>query len=169
MFSGDYMANKAVSDTGPILHLNEINIQKALKIFSTILIPNEVEDELLKHKSNIPKFIKILDLKSESKDITNILTNQYDLNLGEAEAISLALQEKINLFLTDDLDARQTAKHYNLEVHGTIGILLRSFREKLIDKKTAIEKVEELKRKSSLFITQNLVEEIILAINHFRR
>jgi predicted nucleic acid-binding protein len=162
------MENKAVSNTGPIIHLSEINLINAFNIFREILTPDEVVSELRKNKINIPKSIKVKSLKGEWKDLVKILTNQKDLDLGESCAISLSLQEKVNYFLTDDLDARIVAKEYLLEVHGTIGIILRAYREKLIDKKTAIEKVTELKTKSSLFITQDLIDNIISSINSFR-
>ena len=163
------MANKVVSNTGPILHLHEINLLKALDIFSNILIPHEVENELRKNKIVFPSKIRIVALEGEFKDKAKIFVNQYDLDLGEAEAITLVLQEKADYFLTDDLDARQVAKNYHIEVHGTIGIILRSFREKIISKELAIEKVRELKTKSSLFITQDLIDEVLKVIQNFSR
>ena len=138
------MESSAVADTGPILHLAEIDSLNALDIFSKIFIPDEVHSELRKKEVAIPKKIKVVQLKKEFKDKVKILTNQYDLDPGESEAISLFLQEKMNYFLTDDLGARQVAKEFNIEVHGTAGIILRSFREGIIDKKTALNKVHEL-------------------------
>lgn len=44
-----------------------------------------------------------------------------------------------------------------------------AFREKIIDKKTAIEKVNELYAKSSLFITKDLVDNVIRAVEEFGR
>jgi len=79
------------------------------------------------------------------------------------------MQEKADYFLTDGLDARTVAVKYNLQVHGTIGIILRAFRERIIDKKTAIEKVNELYAKSSLFITKDLVDNVVRAIEEFKR
>ena len=108
-------------------------------------------------------------LENEFKDKAKIFVNQHDLDFGEAEAIALVLQERADYFLTDDLDARQTAKDYHIDVHGTIGIILRSFREKIISKELAIEKARKLKAKSSLFITQDLIDEVIKAIQDFSR
>jgi len=56
--------------------------------------------------------------------------------LGEAQAIAPALQLKADYFLTDDLDARTVSTIHSIEAHGTAGIILRAFREKIIDKKT---------------------------------
>ena len=161
------MASRVVSNTGPILHLTEIDFINVFNTFSHIFIPEEVANELRKNKVIIPKKIKVITIKSEFKDIVKILTNQHNLDLGEAQAISLTMQEKSDYFLTDDLDAREVAKSYNLEVHGTIGIILRAFREKIIDKKTAIEKINDSHTKSSLFITKDLIEQTIRAINGF--
>jgi predicted nucleic acid-binding protein len=161
------MANKVISNTGPFIHLSEIKFLNALGIFSEIFISREVHKELIKSNIKIPKKVKILELNSQSKDFTKILINQYELDLGESSSIALAIQEKINFFITDDLDARIIAKSYNIEIHGTIGIILRAFRKKIIDKKTAIEKIKSLKEKSSLYITTDLINEIIRAINKF--
>jgi len=160
---------KAVSDTGPIIHLNEIDLIKVLDIFSRVVIPEEVERELKNSKILISRNIKVIKLSPEFKDKIKVLTNQDNLDLGEAFAIVLAMQEKTDYFLTDDLDARNVAVKYNLEVHGTIGIILRAFREKIIDKNTAIQKVNELHTKSSLFITKDLVESVLRAIEEFKR
>ena len=85
-------------------------------------------------------------VSSHPQDTSKLFSEQYDLDLGESEAISSALQQNVNLFLTDDLDARNVAIKYNIEVHGTIGIILRAFKDKIIDKKTTIEKVNELEQ-----------------------
>ena len=162
------MGSKAVSNTGPIIHLTEINLIRILTIFQNITIPEEVEEELIKNKVSIPKKIKITQLRPESKDKTKILTNEYNLDLGEAEAISLALQEKSDYFLTDDLGARQIAKEYNIETHGTIGIILRAFKERLIGREITIEKIKELKTNSSLFITQDLISAVVESVKNFR-
>ncbi len=163
------MGNRAVSDTGPIIHLNEINLIKIFDIFSEVAITEEVEKELKNNKIFLFKKIRTLKLLPDFKDKVKILTNQENLDLGEAFAIVLAMQEKTDYFLTDDLDARTVAIKYNLEVHGTIGIILRAFREKIIYKKTAIEKVNELYAKSSLFITKDLIDNVIVAVEDFKR
>lgn len=163
------MGSKAVSNTGPLIHLFEIELLKVLDIFSIVIIPEAVKEELKRHRIKIAYKIKVVDLGDKAKDSVKLLTNQYDLGLGEASAISLALQEKTNYFLTDDLEARNVAKWYGLEVHGSVGIILRAFRDKRLNKIEAITKVHELKTKSSLFITEDIIVQIINAIEDFSR
>lgn len=163
------MENKAVSNTGPIIHLSEIDFINALNIFSSIIIPNEVAAELRRNKISIPNKITIGLLTINSKKRAEILSNQYDLDLGESEAIALALQEKTDYFLTDDLSAKRVAIAYNIQTHGSLGIILRVFREKLINKDIAIEKIRELQNSSSLFITQIIINEAIKAIEELNK
>jgi predicted nucleic acid-binding protein len=161
------MVSRSISDTGPIIHLTEIDSLVVLDIFSEILIPEEVSNELRLSKTLIPKKIKIFGIRPEFKNNVKVLTNQENLDLGEASAIILSIQEKADCFLTDDLDARNVALKYNLEVHGTVGVILRAFREKIINKKVAIEKIKELHTNSSLFITEDLINEVIGAVEEF--
>jgi predicted nucleic acid-binding protein len=163
------MEAKAVSDSGPIIHLNEINFLESFNIFNSVLIPEEVESEIKKHKIYPMKKIRVAALNTRHKDIVKILTNQKDLGLGESEAISLAIQEKPCIFLTDDLEARNIAKEFSLDVHGSLGIILRAFREELINLDIAIKKINELQSKSSLFITRDLIENAIKAVKSFKR
>lgn len=162
------MGTKVVSNSGPILHLTEINCLDAFNIFSNLIIPKEVYTELSKANIKVPKNFKIIDLNGESKDFSKLLINQNDLDLGESSSIALTLQENADIFLTDDLDARIIAKNHNIEVHGTIGIILRAFKEKIFDKNSAIDKIRSLKENSSLYITSDLIKEIISSIEGFK-
>ena len=92
----------------------------------------------------------------------------YELDLGEVAAIALARQEGILLFLTDDLDARLVASSLGLTVHGSVGILLRAFRENILAKDEVISKVIMLETQSSLYITRDLINYVIREIKEYR-
>jgi len=164
--------DKAVFDTGPFIHLNEINLLHILNLFKSIMAVDEVFNELNKNAALHGKIknagnIKLFQLKPKSKDISMLLAERYNINLAESSSISLAMQEKADIFITDDLDARTIAKNFNIEVHGTIGIIVRAFRESFISRETAINKIKELYGKSSLFITKDLVDWAIKEIMEY--
>lgn len=164
---------KAVSNSGPILHIREIDSLKVFKIFKAVYIPEEVYDEVSKNKPTKDavkklKNMEVLTLNSKYKDMAKMFSEEFYLDLGETEAIALAMQEKINLFVTDDLEARTIAKKYDIEVHGSVGILLRAFKEKVLTKQEAIKKVHALYEKSSLFITKDLINHIIKEIKKIK-
>ncbi|MBI2144151.1 hypothetical protein HYU17_03305 [Candidatus Woesearchaeota archaeon] len=149
---------QAVSNSGPIMHLNEIGAMKTLRIFRQVYIPPEVGRETTHIKK--PSAIQISELSAKAKDLAKLLIIKNAVDLGEAQAIALAASRGMRIFLTDDLAARDAAKQQNLEPHGTLGILLRAFREGIITKSAAISYVELLRTRSTLFLTKDLVEWI---------
>ncbi|VVC00300.1 Uncharacterised protein [uncultured archaeon] len=147
---------KAVTDTGPIIHLREIGAEKALSAFR-LLAPPAVSLE-----TKIPGSVKIS--RNFDRNIAQILQNEFGIGIAESQCIALAKSEKISIFLTDDLDARTAAKEFGLEPHGTIGIILKAYRQKIFSKKDAIALIYKMKTRSTIYITQDLISHIILEI-----
>ncbi len=161
---------EAVFDAGPIIHLSEINKQNCFSLFKQIFITKEVSDEInfLKTEINKSRNIILEKLNGKHKDITKIIIEKHELDLGEASSIALCKQKSIKFFFTDDLEARVFAKKYGLNVHGTIAILLRCFREKILSKQETIKTLNSLKIDSSLFITSDLIEWTIKEVKKFK-
>ena len=158
MCNGDYMEkiHKAVFDSGPLIHLHEIHSASLLSLIKKPCTTPEVKKETSPYLSVFPKNVRIIALEKQGKDFAKYLIEQFVLGIGETTAMSLAKQEKISLFFTDDLDARNVAKHFGFEAHGTLAIIMRALKEKIINKKEAEEKVQSL-ADSSLFITSDLI------------
>lgn len=156
MLSGDYVAHKpdAVSNAGPLIHLSEIEATAAFGVLGRLLIPEEILNETRAFPN---KKAVVVKLEEKQKDAAKFITASYSLQLGESAAIALALQLGIRLFLTDDLEARTVARHYNLEVHGTVGILVRAFANRIFTGEEVISFLRLLRTKSSLFITEDLL------------
>ena len=57
------------------------------------------------------------------------ITEECGLGARESTAIALAKQEGVSLVFTDDLEAREVARSYGLEPHGTLAIVTRTYRE----------------------------------------
>jgi len=164
--------DRAVSDTGPIIHLSEIGRLKALRV-AEVLIPPEVQRELTKGKVgaeiNKFKFIRATSLSKRGNDIASILARRYSLSIGESEAIVLAKEKGINLIFTDDLDARDVAELEGLEPHGSVGILLRAYRGGILTRDETINSLHKLSSDSTLYITSDLVELATEAVKKHRR
>ncbi|MBS3176659.1 PIN domain-containing protein [Candidatus Woesearchaeota archaeon] len=164
------MVKAAVFDTGPFIHVNEIGSLKILRVIKKIKITLQVAEELreLKNELNIYRHIEVKKLFPQSKDLARYLIEKFDLDLGEATSIALCKQEKISLFFTDDLEAREVAKVFGFEPHGTLAIILRALRERYISKKEASDLVKKIHRQSSLFITSDLIRWIQHEIEKYR-
>ena len=66
-----------------------------------------------------------------------------ELDVGEREAIQLALELGISTVLIDEADGRKQAERLHLEVRGTLGILERGANLGKINLRQALSKLEQ--------------------------
>ena len=150
------MISEAVLDAGPVIHIEQIGKLELLDILDNIYLSGEVVDEI--GQNGVEKFeFQEIELEPESKDRAKYISNRYNLEMGESTSIAVALQEDIELVFTDDLDARNRAIQMDLEPHGTLAIVTRSYSMNRIEADLAKKIIEELRQESSLFLTSDLV------------
>src|SRR3989344_787342 len=167
MLNGAYMAKiEAVFDAGPFIHLQEIMQLNLTVQFKKILTTPEILEECKRIETVIRELKNVEERKltAESKNLAKLLLEKYDLDLGEATGIALCKQEKVKFFFTDDLEAKGTAQMLGFESHGTIAIILRAYREKLLTKEETKKVIEKLYQHSTLFFTKDLLDWTIREI-----
>jgi len=150
-----------VCNTGPPLHLSEAGAIDLLSLAGDILIPPlvAVEFETNAQGWHPPQWVKTLNLEKSTWQKAEKWVKTSQIDAGEAEAIGLAIQVHADWLLTDDAKARQFAKAKELEVHGSIGILLWSvaighIREKVL----AFQLLNNLAN-SSLWVSEHVLQE----------
>jgi len=112
---------KVIIDTSCLIALEKIGLLDLLpKLYDAILIPGEVAIE---YGYPLPDWATIIE-------VDFIDTNPY-LGLGELAAIHLAFHEK-TLIAIDDKKARYVANQLGLNYTGTLGIIAKAKRKKLI-------------------------------------
>jgi len=170
--NGDFMEIKAISDAGPIIHLSEIDRSACFSLFSTVLVTHEVYREV--KACNLPgndeiesKVFEIIDIESNKKDQVEYYSQKYDISIADATVITLAKNTGINLILTDDLDVRDILKSQDKQPIGSIGLLLRAYRERVISYNEAVEALENLLEISSLYVTSRLIQNAKQAIKEY--
>lgn len=146
----------AVLDTGPLIHLEQVGFSKALDIIEEIFLSDEVIREL-GSRSPLPKNAARKGLEKSAKDLATLLEEEYGIGSGESTAIALARQEGVQYLFTDDLDAREVARQYGLEPHGTLAIVTRAYRERVLSRAEAIDCIDKLSSESSLYLTSDRV------------
>ncbi len=140
-----------ISNSTPLIHLGKVGyVQLFQKCFGDITIPEEVFLEIsvlpksieaiLLHQALAEKWIKI-----EKVPLAPELELFSGLDVGELKAISLALKKRKPL-LIDDKAGKQVAALFQLEVHGTLFVILQAYRHKYIDRTQAIEIVNKMMR-----------------------
>lgn len=152
---------KIVSNTTPIISLLKLNRLELLQLLYTqIHIPLAVYKEIEAGRTKV--YYKDLS-KIDWINITEIQDRKairyfLDLDAGEAEAIVLATEINADLIILDEKLGRFYAKHANLKVTGTIGILIKAKTAGLIEDMRSL--LDELTNKE-VWIGEKLKSEII--------
>lgn len=153
----------AVADTSPLCYLvrlDEIELLHAL--FGRVLIPEAVAEELAHPGAGSavrswmaapPPWLEIRSAPS---------TGDQDLDrleVGEREAISLALELSAEWILLDERKARSMARSRGLRVVGLLGVLQWAARRELVDLPDAIARL----RRTNFRVSPKLLREILRA------
>lgn len=168
---GHESINVSVADAGPVIHFAEIGCLSLLGVFECVHIPEAVwietvglsrvvEHELLE-KANVQRHD--LDRLKVDQFITE---NELSfLQYGEKESLFLCKQIDVLIILTDDLAVRKVSTNLNLTPVGSLGIIVRAYKLKLISYDDAKHYLEALYDVSSLFVTRAIVELAIELIS----
>ncbi len=157
---------RAVSNTSPIYNLAAIDQLHLLRDqFERIFIPTAVRGELLPISDHPEgeviaqaleeEWISVLPV--EDRGTLHALT--LDLDLGESEAIALALQLGVTTVLIDESDGRAVATRLGLRPTGVLGVLLKAKAQGKLD--SVRSAMVRLREKGGFFIHSKLFEEVI--------
>lgn len=124
-----------ISDSSPLISLAIINKLYILeKLFTKIYVSFAVYDEVTKSNKPFSDGLKTF-LSGKTQSVRNRMAVEMllsDIGAGEAETIVLALEQRPDIVLIDDLKARKFAKMKGLKIIGTMGLLLKAKQEGLI-------------------------------------
>ncbi|MCL1469034.1 DUF3368 domain-containing protein [Argonema galeatum] len=126
-----------VSDTSPINNLAAIKQLYLLQqLYETVIIPEAVYRELtdpdfpVAGAAEVQTFEWIKTCSVSDRTVIEALSNELDM--GEAEAIALALELEADQVLIDERRGRLVAARFNLRYTGILGILVEAKSQGLI-------------------------------------
>lgn len=150
----------AASDAGPLIWLAKCDILHLLeKLYSETIIPEAIyqeavtrgleqgyEDAQVTKKAIEEGWIRVCKSKEQFTDKVEDREDKlgFELGEGEREAIALALEKEISLFLTNDEDAYQIGKTLGLDPKGVLYVLLKSIKERHLNVKQAKESLRKM-------------------------
>jgi predicted nucleic acid-binding protein len=165
MGTGDLIG--AVTDAGPLIHLNEIGGLPLLSIFETLHIPAAVWRETV-GLGRVPEAaLQSLGIVRQHAlppaDLAQFVQDQglESLHGGEQECLCLCRQTAVSVLLTDDLAVREASSRLGITPVGSLGIVARSFRLGRLSLADAERYLWDLHDASTLFVTPVLVELVI--------
>lgn len=154
---------EAVPDSGPVIHLAELDALDVLQDFTLRIVP-AVRDEIQLHSPNALQSPHLHLVQTPEPDFSNelqSLVQAFALDRGEADSLALLEKYPEAWFLTDDAAARLAGEHRGHHVHGTIGLLLRSVRLGFRTEQQVLTLLRSLPQKSTLHLRPSFLRTII--------
>lgn len=152
---------EVVSNSSPLIHLAKIQKLKLLRdLFGEIMVPEAVMQESTRPAFEDAASIQQVDWITTKPIQDERVKEAFLLHVdeGEAEAITLAIEEQADVLLLDDYDARMIARKYDLTVTGVVGVLLRA---KYTGKIDAVKPVLARLRESGFWVSDDLYARIL--------
>jgi|CXWL01.1.fsa_nt_gi predicted nucleic acid-binding protein len=132
-----------VSDTSPLNYLVLTECEEVLHtLFNEVFVPPAVIEELAHERSPqhirawaaaLPAWLCVRAPKGPSTDL--------GLDLGESQAIALAIELRADALLVDDERARRTARRLGLQPRGTLAVLELAAERGLLDLNVCLDRL----------------------------
>ncbi|MEK6590454.1 MAG: hypothetical protein AABZ11_07220 [Nitrospinota bacterium] len=142
-----------IFDSSTLILLAKIDILELFisNFHERVLIPEkvrlEVSAEGREERLLIIKLIedrKIMTLKVKNSRQIKKLMEDFNIDAGEAAALTLAIQEGANIVATDDRNAIRACKLLKIDFITALAVLIRAVEKALITKDEAIIKLQKL-------------------------
>ncbi len=157
-----------VSDTSPINNLAAIDQLHLLhQLYGTVLIPEAVYRELtdpnfpVAGATEVQTFDWIQTRTICDRTLVEALNNELDI--GEAEAIALAVEIQADQVLIDERRGRLVASRLNLRYTGILGILVEAKSQGLIAEVKPL--LDALIKDAGFWIAEPLYNSVLQLVN----
>jgi len=152
-----------VSDTSAITNLAAIGQLTLLqRLYGKVIIPEAVFQELVKppissggEEATKYDWIQVRSVQNR----TVVEECLQSLDIGESEAIALALEMKADLLLVDENDARKIAKGRGIKRTGVLGVLIDAKDKGFIDAIRPL--IVILKNEADFWLSKELCNEVL--------
>jgi len=143
-----------IADASCFILLDKIDSLFLLqKLFKTITTSTEIANEFGKP---LPEWVQIKAV--QDKNFQSALFLHVDL--GEASAIALAAESQSSLLIIDDLKGRKLAKKFNLNITGTLGLILIAKREGILPQiKPLFDKIQATNFRIAPTLLENILKQ----------
>jgi predicted nucleic acid-binding protein len=151
-----------IADSSALVALAVCDVLHLLEpLFGNVRVPQAVFDEVNIANKPEAKALKqfLADKVTQVSLATLTIEKSNGLGKGELEAIALYKQEAADLLLIDDARAKKTAYINNVEVMGSLGVLLLAKQCGLI---ATIRPLLDKLSDSDIFVSDNLLERILV-------
>jgi len=151
-----------IADSSPLISLAIIDMLELLEYyFDDVYVPYAVYKEVSVYdkpfSEKLNHYLENKVLTVENRHMVSVLNERIDL--GEAEAITLAFEKNADLIILDDSKARKTAQRNGLTVIGTLGLLLEAKKE---GKTGNLKQFIQILSDNDIRLSEQLIQDILI-------
>ena len=139
---------RVILNATPLIYLGKKRRMGLLRlIFKEVIIPVEVEREITRLEES-PEAAQLrnavhegwMKVRRPSEDRKRHIINLFsEIDEGEAAVIAAALEDYGETsVIIDDAEARVAAEYFELEVHGTLYVILEAYRRSILKSKKEV-------------------------------
>ena len=137
------------------------NIEISSKVYEEVIlkgIEQNARDAFIAKQCIDDKKIKVFNLDKKFLDVSNKIQVIYNIDMGEAETIALALQLNQKEILIDEIAAREAAKSLGIKPVGSLRVLLAAYQDNLISKEEINKLIAAMQDSKYRFSPKVLIE-----------
>lgn len=150
-----------VCNTSPLLYLHQIrHLDLLRKLYRQLVVPSAVDEELAAGRAqgvDVPALSDLPWIELRWVSPRAVDPSVKKLGAGEAAVITLGLQIQPSLLILDDQTGRRAAAASGLTFTGTLGVLIKAKRDRLIE---AVSPILEQLSKTTMWLTEDLLEMV---------
>ena len=160
-----------VCNSGPLMALGKIGqVHLLYAVYGVVLIPSAVYDEaVLSGLARGEPDAVAIEMEFRRDHLRTVEMTEADLSptvtalpldRGERHAIQLAINEKADWVLLDDMQARVEAKKLGLNVKGTLGVFVDAARQSVINQSEIDIIFAALLKREDIWIAEGLIRRV---------
>ena len=161
-----------IINASPLIIFGKLNKMQILKkLYKKIVITPEVYNEVvlkgLEKGSKDALIVKghitnndiaVVSLEGRFSSTASRIQEIYDVHIGEAETIALALQLREKEAIIDEINAREAARAFGIMPIGSLRVLLVAYKKNLINKDEINTLINEMENSKYRFSPKVLIE-----------
>lgn len=153
-----------VTDTSVLINLCRVGQGGLVKsLFQDVVIPPEVAAEFARLAASVPRFAGLTvpeGIRQQSPSaLLPAVRAAVGLDLGEAAALSLAVEIHADAILVDERRGHEVAMQLGLRTIGVLGVLLRAKSAGILP--TVKPVIESLQRDANFWISESIRDQVL--------
>jgi len=161
-----------IVNSGPLMTLGKLGMLELLaRLYGQVELPTAVFTEVVARgckRGYSDAFLVQLAIQRGHLSVVEVNNAELPpdiaslpLDLGEKQTLYIALRDKADLVLFDDLKVREEAQARGLTVKGTLGILIQGYRKGLIKLLEVEAIVNTIIARGDIWISEELCRKVL--------